>query len=744
MNLAWLLVGVVYLLVIVLVRRAGIEIPRRVALGFYLLTLLFLWQPLTQRVAHAPLDVLQFVPPWTSLAPPGLTRATASNYELQDVVMQMIPWAHQVRESWRAFHVPLWNDLSGTGYPLLGNAQSAALSPLRLLALPLPLAYSMAAEAAMKVLVALTFTFLYCRRRYNLVPSAAGAVAFGFGTFLIVWLHFPHSTVAAFLPAVLYQIDLLAERRTFGRFAFAAFLGPLVLFGGHPETTAHIALFAALYAGWIAAVERPPQTLRFLGTLAGAAAVAALLASPFLVPVAEGVRQSARYLELGVRPHTGIAFSDWPSLSLLFQPHLFGRLPGPAWSTAAAAESICGFAGLLGIGAWFGLLARAIMRREFRTREMFYVFASLLLFLFLDDFAPVSMPLRELMPLALHSRLRLPFSFLAAIQTAALLHHAGTAFTRQRRERRALLISVGAGFAVLGLLLIITPFPAGATRDAALLAMIPSAAVLALAAARQRLAVVAAIFVELWVAGHHWNPVRPLTEFYPRTPVIDALLQQDRNGWRTLAIGGTLFPNTNAIYGVEDARAHDPMANGRYLRLLQSETNGFDTRAYYAKWKDAETPLLDEVGARWVLAEAGVDLPDGNRYRLVYDGPDGRLYENRRARPRFFAPGAQIAITKSEGDRYELRVNAPRPTLIASSVAWWKGWRVTHDGRPLEPQRIRGAFLGFTVPAGTGVVRVRYVPMSFYASAAASLLTALVLIGISFYNRRTYSLPERS
>jgi hypothetical protein len=723
MNFAWLLVGGVYALAIAVTRRAGIELPRRIAIAFYLLTLLFLWQPLTQRVVNAPMNVLQFVPPWTSLAPPGLTRATASNYELQDVVMQMIPWAHQVRESWGAGHVPLWNELSGTGYPLLGNAQSAALSPLRLLALPLPLAYSMAAEAAMKILAGLTFTFLYCRRRYDLLPSMAGAVAFGFGTFLIVWLHFPHATVAAFLPAVLYQIDLLAERQTYDRFVFAAFLGPLVLFGGHPETTAHIVLFAALYAGWIAAVERPPGTLRFLGGLAGAAAVAALLASPFLVPVAEGVRQSARYLELAARPHSGIAFSDWPSLSLLFQPRLFGTLPGPVWSTAAAAESICGFAGILGISAWFGLLARAIARRELRTREMFCIVASLLIFLMLDDFAPLSYPLHRFLPLALHSRLRLPFSFLAAVQAAALLHYAG---------RKWLLVGVVFGAAVLAFTIVRTPFPSEVTRNAALLAMVPSVAVLVLAALRIRMAVIAAIFVELWLVGHHWNPVRPLSEFYPRTPVINALLRQDRTGWRTASIGGTLFPNTNAIFGVDVAGVHDPMANGRYVELLQRETQGFDTRAYYAKWRDAETPLLDEVGARWVLAEAGVDLPDRQRYRLVYDGPDGRLYENRHARRRFFGDGAEIAIINP----YELRVSASHPTLISSSIAWWKGWRVTYNGRSIEPQRIHGTFLGFTVPAGRGTVTARYAPTTFYASAAASSATALALLVIAVYRRR--------
>src|SRR5439155_24779942 len=171
-----------------------------------------------------------------------------SNFETQDVPMQLMPWMHQVRESWRAGRLPLWNELTGCGYPLLGNGQAQALSPLRLLALPLPLKYAITAEGAMKILIALTFTFLFCRRRYGLLPSTIAAVSFGFGPFVVVWLNFAISTTAIWLPAVLYAIDLLAEKRTPARFAFAAVMAPLVVFGGHPETALHIAAFAILYA----------------------------------------------------------------------------------------------------------------------------------------------------------------------------------------------------------------------------------------------------------------------------------------------------------------------------------------------------------------------------------------------------------------------------------------------------------------------------------------------------------------
>ena len=128
--------------------------------------------------------------------------------------------------------------------------QSAAFSPLRLLALPLPLGQSFTAEAAMKLLIALTFTFLFCRRRgYSEIASAVGAIAFAFSTFVIIWLHFPHATVAAYLPAVLLQIDLLSERITYGRFVFAVVLWAWILFGGHPETASHIFFLALRAAG---------------------------------------------------------------------------------------------------------------------------------------------------------------------------------------------------------------------------------------------------------------------------------------------------------------------------------------------------------------------------------------------------------------------------------------------------------------------------------------------------------------
>ena len=220
MNPTWLYVVALYALAVWLARRFGVDFRWRIAAFFYLLVLLFLWRPMTQSYVNLPVDFLSGLPPWSFTE-----RIRPQNGEINDVALQMVPWAHEVREQWKSLRFPLWNSHAVSGYSLLANGQSAAFSPLRLVALPLPLGQSFTAEAAMKLLIALTFTFLFCRRRgYSEIASAVGAIAFAFSTFVIIWLHFPHATVAAYLPAVLLQIDLLSERITYGRFVFAVVL----------------------------------------------------------------------------------------------------------------------------------------------------------------------------------------------------------------------------------------------------------------------------------------------------------------------------------------------------------------------------------------------------------------------------------------------------------------------------------------------------------------------------------------
>ena len=773
-NFTWLYAGAVYALAVWLARRAAIDIPVRIAIFFYAIVFIFLREALTTDVVNLPADYLATLLPWREIT--GYHRPL--NTEINDIVLQIVPWAHQVRESWKALDVPLWNHLAGSGYPLLGNAQSSAFSPLRILGLPLSLGHSFAFEAAMKLLGAMTFTWLFCRRRgYSDIASAAAAVAFAFSSFLVVWLHFPLATVAAFLPAAMYHVDLLAERVTFGRFAFGAFLWAALIFSGHPETVAHIFFLCLLYALWIMFVQRKAAK-RFVFASAAVLLFAALLAAPFLTTFGEALTKSKRYQQLKENPQTIELVTDWPTMALLVQPHFFGRLGSEKPWQPVTPEYLTGFAGILGIAAFFALV---LFERRARSFEAFLVFATMIILAIILGWPGISDVFHFAMRLAANERLRLLLCFLLAVQIAAAW------------ERREILSGALVAAGLLLFIFLRADFPHAWHRQNAVLEMLPSILVLLWTAVachrfqerRQAAAVQSVlllfIVVELWNIGRYWNPNVGEEWMYPRTPLISALedlKSKEKTPFRIVAAGPSFFSNTPAVFGFEDIRAHDPMANARYVDRLR-DLSGYSSDRYFAQWRNFETGFLDFLNVKYVVTPPQADLEDPGRYALVYDGRDGRIFENRHVIPRFFtarnvvlefnderfekkiqeqrdwrwtalletlpvenekmprdmlsprpknSPEASLKLTEARPTSYRMLVNAPRYTLVVSSIPWWAGWKVEGEG-VVAPIRVNGAFLAFTVRPGVTDARVVYEPWSFRAGvwAAAFALLALIL-----------------
>jgi membrane protein YfhO len=741
-NLTWLYVGIVTIVAVLLARRS-VDLPWRVTGLFYALVLTFFFRPLTGPYVSFPADVVRLVPPWSAMLAPGrppVTKFEVSNMNLHDLTMQIVPWIHQARQSWRSFHVPLWNGADGCGYPLLANGQTGALSPLQWLTYPLPLPYAITADAAFRLLLAMVFTFLFCRRRLSELASVLAAVIFGFSTFVTTWIHFPVGTAAALLPAVLLAIDQLAEKFSRRRFAFAAIVFALAVLGGHPEAVYHVSLVGIAFASWIAFVERRGK--RFLLHVVAAAAVAAAIASPFLATFAESVFRSQRFTEMRAASWTRPPYSDSFCAILLLQPQFFGHVPQQVAWWGANLESMSGFAGVFAIASAIGMAVHIAMRREWRRRETLFILIGLFALGVILGW-PVILPMfRAIGGVYAAMRLRLYLCWCLAMLAGAM------ADVVRRDTRLPLWIGSLAVSGTLLYLLRTMPFPTAGQRDDALLAMLPSVAVLlagTLVITRLRdlaCAVIAfATLAELWSAISGWNPVLPMRSFYPRTPLIEALRALPRNEpFRILGLGPVLYPNLGAMFGLEDVRVHDPMANDRYVRFLHDRI-GYDTTDYYAKWNDPDTPIIDSLNVKYLITAPDVDLTDRQRYVPIYAGRDGRIYENRRVLPRFFAVNdATVRIVRAANDSYTIRVQARQPGVIASSIAAFPGWRIRSDGRSLHRVAVNGPFLGFVVPAGESEIEIAYLPATFYAAAAVAIV-ALVLLTVYAWRRELESAP---
>jgi hypothetical protein len=717
-NLTWLYVGSIYALAI-----WRVDLPRRVAVLFYLLVLAFLWRPLTEPVVIVPADVVKLTAPWSELRPPGrpaVTKYEVSNLNLHDVPMQIVPWMLETRVSW------LWNPAAGCGMPLLANGQSTPLSPLRWLVRPLPIGYAFTAEAALKLLLALTLMFLFCRTRYSMLASIVAAIAYGFSTWMTTWLQFPIAVAAAFLPGVLLAIDRLLDGYTSKRFVAATLVFAAAVLGGHPETVYHVGLIALAYTFWLAVF--PERRLRSVGPVVLAGLTAALIASPFLVPFAEAVVRSQRFAEVRAPRETLVPpYSDFQSAVLLLQPRFFGELPIERPWGPTSLESVCGFAGVLPIASVVAAAIFLAIRRRWRERETLYALGALLSLGVVLGWPLITPAFHAIAGLAPAMRMRLGICWFASLLVAAVIDWS-------RRDTRVpiLIGTLSVAIAMMALLRT-TPFPSEAHRVSAILSLLPSIAVLAaLVVPRFELAAALTV-VELFIAMAHWSPVLPLREMYPRTPLIAALQGLDRSA-RIVGTGSQLYPNEGAMFGLDDVRVHDPMANARYVELLV-KTIGWDPSNYYAKWNDTDTPLLDALNVKYVVTEPSRELQPP-RYRLLYSGRDGRIYENLGVKPRFFSSDARVEIVRARGDAYSLRIRADREASIDSSIALYPGWRV----RGAKSVDARGVFVRFSVPAGEHDVEVRYRPMSFYGSSAIALLTLATLPVL--FRRRSADRPR--
>ena len=293
--------------------------------------------------------------------------------------------------------------------------------------------------------------------------------------------------------------------------------------------------------------------------------------------------------------------------------------------------------------------------------------AALFVVLVLANWHPATRVADLVFGLAANMRLRFLLAFCLAVLTAALLDRV-----------RGVPLYAGLGFAAALLVYV-------GVRFGFVASAVPS--VIALIATLERRLVIFAVVAEIWLVTIGWNPVFPASTLYPRTTLTDALT---KSPGRVEGLGPVLFPNTNAIFGIEDVRFHDPMVPARYVHAM-----GLNDRDYYIKWDR----VPDELNARWILTA------------------DGRMLANPRAKPRFYSDDAVVVINTASPTDYTLTIDAPRFAHIMSSVGWARGWTPSREG----------VFVNFDVPAGHHVVRVRYRPVHIYLAFGIALATALAL-----------------
>jgi hypothetical protein len=668
-----------------------------------------------------PLDNLRGQAPFRALAP-----TEPHGNSLQGDLIELVgPSIAEARTAWDVGRWPLWNAKAGAGMPLLADPQAQALQPLVLLAWPLPWESAAAVTAALRVLLALVFTFLWIRAQgLGSGPALAGAFAFGLGGFVLLWLGWPIANSAALLPALLYALARCRRHGGKRDLALLALAAWALALGGHPETIAWAAAFAlaVLAAQTLDRSDGAPAALRLqrMRRALLALALAGLAAAPALLPALEYLPQTLR----AGRVRAGIATGAPPAASAaedvarrllpVAAPNAYGNSRFvDYWGLSNTNEDASGF---VGTASLLAVLLALRARRRFPLERL--ALGTTIVCLLVLAYPPGFESRRILLLLALS----------LAYLTACTLER----FQHGEAERWTILPAVAVLALVIAWGIVAHPHPTDPEKLAVLrfgwlrwqMRFLAAAALLFAAGWRRRwMPPLAAglIAAELLLLHLPANPPMPKRLAFPVNGPI-RFLEDNAKRTRVAALGRALPPNLASLYALSDARVYNPMAPRAYLDWIAPIRAGW--------WGEVPElgaprhPLYKRLGVRYLLTEPGLALPAP--LRRVYTDPDADIWEipGPRQRVTVLEGEGRVRFDTFQADHIQARVDLPVASLVASSIYQDGNWRVLRNGDPWPTAPADGPFVAARFPAGVCRLDLLYRPASFVVGC---LLAALAL-----------------
>lgn len=703
-----------------------------------------------------------------------------ANRLLMDPVLQFQPWLEFNRAMLRTGQLPLWNPYAGCGAPHLANGQSAVFDPFHLLAYVgrLPEAYAWIAAGRLFVaglgmfLLARSWGLRFWGRWY------AGLV-YPFTGFLVVWLLFPVTSVAVWMPWLFLAVDRVFAAPGGRSAATLAATTALVVFGGHIQTSAHVLLAAGVYAAWrwISQAIGEFDRGRVARAWAFGTALGLGLAAVQVIPLAVYLSRSPVWGERRREavPWWSIARPRLLDAVCTALPYAYGsqRRGQPNLARALGVhnlnESAGGYAGLAAL-VWLAPLAWRVRRRSPRVAFL----AALAGFGALGALAlpPVDNLLRACPVLGVtdNRRLSLWVAFGLAMLGGIGLDHLGRTRRLGRRWIAAWLV-VAAGLATVALV-IPTIEPALRARatahyrrsradtDGGLAAaraerqvratveFLPRyyglaatelvlLAALALAASGRRRgrsgvapAVVALSLAEMFAFGMELNPAIDRDRHRPEPLVIARLRGWLGPGMRAIGVGEELPPNVLMRYGLADARNYDSVeleSAVAWLDPVFEPSSASRSSRRDVTWASA-AGALDRLRDSCVGAVVGsTPPPSGTFDRVERVGRAWIAWIDPAPWASVDSKTAEIGWRRRPGSAIvRVRLDAPDRLVIRETFA--PGWVARLDGRPARIDPGPAPFGSLKLEPGEHTIEWSYQPHDVRIGLAISALAALVWI----------------
>lgn len=184
---------------------------------FILITITFLHKYFTSGLLPIPTDLLVgHYHPWTDNIWLGLEAGYPwKNFEINDAMVQLIPWREFSISQLKQNQLPLWNPYNFTGTPHLANLPTATCYPFNLIFFILPFFTAWTVYLGLQTLLSGTFMYWYLKNlKLSNLASIIGSLAFSFSSFIAMrWTYGITGHTWLWLPLILLSINKLVNKK---------------------------------------------------------------------------------------------------------------------------------------------------------------------------------------------------------------------------------------------------------------------------------------------------------------------------------------------------------------------------------------------------------------------------------------------------------------------------------------------------------------------------------------------------
>jgi hypothetical protein len=652
---------------------------------------------------------------------------------ISDVYSQIYPWKSIIAETLRDKQIPLWNQYSFSGYPLLANFQSGAFNPFNLFMVFFGDQNGWILMLIFQMFFSFVFMYLFLKTSSkNIFANTLASIIYGLSAYAVCWSQFMTVGFAMiWLPLIFYLI----KQKRYIWLPFAYFF---LMSAGHMQSLIFGSLFSVIYYFYLNfSLKRFSSHLPYIFSVAIGLGYMFIQILPTLELYIKSIRLDENYIK---SYHFGLL--PLSQLVTFLSPDYFGNpTTNNYWGFFNYQESVI----YCTVLAFIALIYFVFYLRKVGSSTKFFLLSSLISLLFIFD-NPVSRLIYyfkiPFVSTSAAGRLVLLLTFSLSIIVRDFINDLSTKIDKHKLKLTLILV-----FSLIISQLIITYLLKEyfliqgqdfkwyqnlntSFRNTALYSVIGCLYLGIIYASLKFKPLIYFLLIlvvfEQFRFGWKYLPFVDRRYVFASTPVIDYLKNDLEKYFRVIAEKGPILPaNSWALYRLSSPVGYDPLLVKDYFIEFNESVNGNPGDKSVSRYLEPEKYPADILGiynVKYLLALKNKNKQEINSisWKKVFEDRSVLILENKAYQPRVIietldqnkAP-ATAAIVSSTANSVSIKYSVSKDNFAKITLAdsWFPGWIAKDNGRIIEYEHNSSSRIARVT--GSGILEYYYFPKSF-------------------------------